>query len=327
MTATFFSQLSEYYYKENDLSNITCSMCKAMPWFMDTFVKFFFPDLDTSRISSMEREVPDEDDKHSRVDLLIRLKDDKDPYLIEVKIYDENHHFGQYEEAYHVSKDRLGYITNYVCYEGIDKGYDVKTWQDWYNHLNASLIDLGEEEQKLCIGYLAYLKKVCGFCNLTTSLDLDDEAEKNLIKQIHQVIDGNGLKYKGRVTRPLYEKGKHNVLTYLFSPDKNNTLGGWTGTITLGGKTFICVAFYISSYSVSLFEALKKYGLRKCEWFADMISTQYFSSPCMIIPMSESKHLEFLKCQSPQDQMAILAGFLNRMHDYLVEIVYKNEQE
>lgn len=322
MIPAFFTQLGEYYYKENDLSNVTCSMCKAVPSFMERFVRFFFPSIDTSRIISMEREVCDEEDKRSRVDLLIRLKDCNEPYLIEVKIYDENHHFGQYEADYHVSKDRLGYITNYYCAEGIDQGYDVKTWQEWYNGLESILPELSEEVRPLYIGYLSYLKKVCGFCNLITSLDLDETAENDLIKQLRQIINGRGLAFSSRVTSSTKEIGKHNILFYWFYPAEDKPCACWVGTLSLGGKTFICVGICkVVKNSTAIYNALKQHGIPENEWFGELLSIKYFSSPSLIIPMNESKHQEFISCQSPIEQTALLAGFLNEIHGYLASLL------
>lgn len=39
---------------------------------------------------------------------------------------EESHHFGQYETAYGVPKERLGYITNYRCKK---EGYVIKNWE------------------------------------------------------------------------------------------------------------------------------------------------------------------------------------------------------
>ena len=109
----FIEELSSYYYHENDLSNITVALCNSNKLFCSLFVHFFFPDLEIDNIDDIQREVPDENAMGSRVDILIRLRDEDQPYIIEVKIGDKNHHFGQYEEAYNIPSCRLGYIVNY----------------------------------------------------------------------------------------------------------------------------------------------------------------------------------------------------------------------
>lgn len=127
MIANFISNLSTYYNVENDLSNITCILCEADEDFKTKFLKFFFPDIEVNNVAFIEREVPDLCNRGCRVDIYITMENDDIPYIIEVKINDNHHHFGQYDKAYNVSRDRFGYITNYNCLEGRHLGYDVKT--------------------------------------------------------------------------------------------------------------------------------------------------------------------------------------------------------
>lgn len=156
MIKDFIGELAKYYNMENDLSNITVALCNSDKFFKEKFIKFFFPNLDIDKIDDIQREVPDVDGMGSRVDIYIKMVDEKLPYLIEVKIGDQNHHFGQYEEAYKIGKSRLGYITNYCCSEGLEKGYDVKTWEQFYNEL----IPFAKKDN-LINSYLSYLKQVC----------------------------------------------------------------------------------------------------------------------------------------------------------------------
>jgi hypothetical protein len=174
MLKDFFEQLTLYYNLENDLSNFTVALCNSNDFFKEKFIHYFFPDLSIDNIHSIEREVPDKRGKGSRVDILIQMKNDDKPYLIEVKIGDQNHHFGQYEEAYEVPKERLGYITNYVCVEGKEKGYDVKTWEGFYRYL-ASL----KTADILIIGYMKYLSQLCGILDVKQKLVLNDDSFKN----------------------------------------------------------------------------------------------------------------------------------------------------
>ena len=155
MLKTFFEQLAGYYRAENDLSNIVVALCNAHQEFKEKFVKFFFPHLNVNHIESILREVPDKNHLGSRVDIYITTTKDTKPYIIEVKIGDRSHHFGQYEEAYEIGKDRFGYITNYECIEGKEQGYEVKTWEGFYDELN-------ESEDEIIKAFAVYLKNVCG---------------------------------------------------------------------------------------------------------------------------------------------------------------------
>lgn len=157
--SSFISELSSYYWHENDLSNITVALCNNCQEFKNFFLKFFFVDLNIDDVEEIRREVPDEKNTGSRVDIFISMKSEEKPYLIEVKIGDPKQHFGQYDKAYGITPDRLGYIVNYQMNE---PGYDVKTWESLYISLNEYVNYLDNEEAKHLInGYLEYLKSVC----------------------------------------------------------------------------------------------------------------------------------------------------------------------
>lgn len=120
--AKFFEAFSERAYKENDLSDVTYAMCEADLKFRQFFLDFFFHEshLDAHNVT-IEREHPD---ALGRPDFWI--KDDKGVlYIVEVKIWDGNHHFEQYYNILSVNNGenstredvaawrRLGYIANY----------------------------------------------------------------------------------------------------------------------------------------------------------------------------------------------------------------------
>lgn len=91
--AKFFEALSERAYKENDLSDVTYAMCGADVKFRQFFLDFFFKDahLDASKVT-IERE---HSEANGRPDFWI--KDEEGiGYIVEVKIWDGNHHFEQY---------------------------------------------------------------------------------------------------------------------------------------------------------------------------------------------------------------------------------------
>lgn len=167
MIAKFIAALSTYYNIENDLSNITCILCEIDEDFKSKFLKFFFPNIDVSKVVYIKREVPDYCNKGCRVDIHITIEKDPIPYIIEVKINDKHHHFGDYDAAYNVSRDRFGYITNYNCLEGKRMGYDVKTWEEFYKYLSVF-----DDNDKLIIGYLDYLKSTCNILIYNEPMDI-----------------------------------------------------------------------------------------------------------------------------------------------------------
>ncbi len=154
-TVNFFSELAGRYSNENDLSNITVALCNADAWFREKFLYFFFKNININDVVSVRREVRDINDAGSRVDIYIEMTND-DNYIIEVKIGDRNHHFGQYDEAYSVDRNQFGYITNYFCPEGKFNNYISKTWEEFYLYLQNRVT-----ENALVKGYLEYLKYVC----------------------------------------------------------------------------------------------------------------------------------------------------------------------
>lgn len=174
MLNDFFEQLSSFYNTENDLSNITVSLCNSNDYFKELFIHFFFPELSIERIQSIRREVPDKKEQRSRVDILIDVVDEDKPYLIEVKINDRNHHFGQYEQDYEISTDRFGYITNYNCIEGKSLGYDVKRWSEFCRLLSST-----QSKDPFITAYLKYLSSVCGIMDISQKLLLDVDSFKD----------------------------------------------------------------------------------------------------------------------------------------------------
>lgn len=167
----FLQSLSARLYHENDLSDITWAMCCASSEFQRLFLCFFFSELAEKDVEQLERERPDSSDGDSRVDFYVHVVGEAIPYIIEVKINDRNHHFGQYERAYGIPSERLGYITNYPL--TVD-GYHVRQWEELYDYLRASLCSSDDTEWVAFVeAYLEYVKGVCGIIKLEKPMKLD----------------------------------------------------------------------------------------------------------------------------------------------------------
>lgn len=166
MIGKFFNNISYKFRKENDLSDITWAMCQSCDSFRNAFLRFFFKDFDTSNDVTIEREKSEDD---SRPDFVIYSNGNT--YIIENKIYDTNHHFGQYDNAFNVEPQRFGYITNYRISdkEIISKGYSIRTWEQLYDTFMSSLPE-DEEEKIIWSGYLSYLKNVCNIIKIDTPM-------------------------------------------------------------------------------------------------------------------------------------------------------------
>ena len=175
-----FNNLASYYRHENDLSNVTVSLCNSSIDFLRLFVHFFFPKIKIEDIESVEREVWDSTVGESRVDIMINLKSNE-TYLIEVKINDEKHHFGKYETDFEIDNKHLGYIVNY---ELSKVGYDVKKWKQFYYYLKDNLKSVTDEFQHSMIyGFMELVKTLCGFTDYNNPMNL------NNIHFLHQFFD------------------------------------------------------------------------------------------------------------------------------------------
>ena len=171
----FFEQLADYYWHENDLSNVTVALCNSSECFKEIFLKFFFESIDVNDVNRITREVCDSNGAGSRVDIHISTNFGK-LYIIEVKIYDSNHH-PEYLSNYDVDCSHFGYITNYRCNK--DFSATFRTWGEFYDCLanNYDVLD------NLSRAYMNYLKTVCNIKRYTTPMNFSG------INSICQLLD------------------------------------------------------------------------------------------------------------------------------------------
>lgn len=148
MMENFISNLSLRLNSENNLSDITWTMCETSDLFLTTFLDFFFPGVPFGEIY-LEREVAD---GNCRPDF--QFEHDGKKYLIECKIYDTEQHF-DYVKHYKIAPAQLGYITNYPM---VKEGFVIHTWTELYTYLQKRI---PQQELELWNGYLKYLKRVC----------------------------------------------------------------------------------------------------------------------------------------------------------------------
>ena len=174
----FFKALSERAYKENDLSDVTYSMCESNKVFRQFFLDFFFRSFNIdAQAVTITREYATE---WGRPDFYIRRGNEL--FIVEVKIWDGSHHFEQYKEIldeqnkkYGKEEDnwkRLGYIANYEQVKKIeikksknenpDAAKDlcpVYTWKDFVTELEKYH---GFDDSAIS-AYVEYVKQVCPY--------------------------------------------------------------------------------------------------------------------------------------------------------------------
>lgn len=190
----FFKALSERAYKENDLSDVTYSMCESNKVFRQFFLDFFFRSFNIkAEAVTITRE---EKTEWGRPDFYIRSGNKL--FIVEVKIWDGNHHFEQYkgildkeDEQYGKKEDnwkrwkRLGYIANYEGIKQIQIKIDEKqtkpaeelcsvyTWKDFVTELEKySCFD-----DSAISAYVEYVKQVCPYDNF--NLEENEQLKNN----------------------------------------------------------------------------------------------------------------------------------------------------
>ncbi len=198
----FFTVLAERQGgRENDLSDLTWAMCQASDAFKAAFVRFFFPALDPDTVENIDREVATDG---ARPDFALTCKDGTQ-YLVEVKIWNRNQHFGQYEKAFDIPSERLGYIVNYALRV---EGYTVHTWEEFYKYLADKA---PADERDVWAGYRAYVKTTCWIFDRTTPIRPHDEDFENAITQlISRAISTVGDE---KVACELYGNRSRNLIT------------------------------------------------------------------------------------------------------------------
>lgn len=127
----FFESLAERKNKENDLSDITYSLCNASPQFKRLFLEFFFKEIEgiEDKKLSEYKLLREYSRDNSRVDFYFEVE--KKEYIIEIKINNDNDHVEQYKKDFRGT--RFGWIANYI--KGQINGVETRTWRDFFDYL------------------------------------------------------------------------------------------------------------------------------------------------------------------------------------------------
>lgn len=316
-TNQFLENLAHYYWHENDLSNITVALCNASECFKEKFLHFFFPQIKIDEVSSISREIWDTNGMGSRVDVHITTSSDE-KYIIEVKKGDRNHHFGQYEDAFGVDMYHFGYITNYYCREGLDLGYDVKTWSQFYEVLNHS-----NDLDSLSLSYMSYLKKVCGIIKYNTPMNLKS---LNAIPQFFETMDSIVAKeFKTLHISPLDEK--RGAWNYSY---KGFRIDGKTDNEWLTNGYFL--VYYPGPHIISIgIAGCDRIPIKDIEKNAKNEQFSYSNVPYidtdwwgyLWYDLSDSALEQMQKAESVEEQEKILNNYLNEV----ISSIRKYEKE
>ena len=184
----FFTAISSRMWKENDLSDLTFALCEGNLCFKQFFLDFFFEKdtIDASKAKITREKSLD----GSRPDFWINVGGVN--YIIEVKIWDQSHHFSQYLPFVEGRKERLGYIAAYEITTDSDgskirkEDYSgLRQWRDLVSKLASEVKEegLGAGDPAI-IGYMRYVRSVCGIEEQYKDID---EIDRRSLKCLYEV--------------------------------------------------------------------------------------------------------------------------------------------
>ena len=324
----FISYLSVRFRKENDLSDITWTMCQTSDSFKKAFVEFFFPGLDVNEIY-LQRELSEDD---SRPDFYFQTYGQD--YLIECKIYDRNHHFEQYTKRFKIEPAQLGYITNYPLQK---EGYTVHTWTELYIFLQKRI---PKEESQLWVGYLDYLKDVCNIFITKAPMNLDGMFS---LYSFYRCLDEVFVFDNERYTSALYDSRKdtNNGGNFTRQTPREGVMGkyfelkiktgrmkkawGWMGVYFEREHPLVCVGFDDrEGWGKPVFDLM-------ISQVDDMKAGRYFEAPYYddetnAIWFDFSKASEFDKLTDSNKQVALLKRFLTEVFDTIYTLKQSSMQ-
>ena len=305
---SFISNLSKRLYNENDLSDITWTMCVTSDNFLEAFLGFFFPDEKFGKVS-IQREVSDED---SRPDFY--FEHDGKIYLIECKIGDRNHHFEQYTTHYEIPNERLGYITNYPMRK---EGFVVHTWTDLYLYLSKCI---PQEELELWIGYLKYVKQVCNIFIPKQPMNLDGMYS---LYTFYKLLDEVFVCDNEKFTSCIYATPREGVMGKYFEVEFKQSdikkTWGWMVVYFEREHPLVCIGF----------DNRENWGKPIYDLLMDKNRCQNMNKGnCFDVPYEENgsiwfefmKNEDFNTLKKPTEQIALLRSFYCEVLDAVFSI-------
>lgn len=246
----FISNLAVRFRNENDLSDITWSMCQSSMLFKKMFLGFFnFKEINNGNVAAIDiqREVSNED---SRPDFVFEV--DGKEYLIENKIWDRDLHYEKYIKTYKITeRGRLKYITAYTISKE-DYYADFYTWKHFYEYLKEKV---PSEEYSLWAGYLDYIKQVCNIFYTDRPMDLKGMFSLySFYNSLDGIFELSGNGYNSTLYLGSQKGGNSfsspikGAMGKYFEIDVNSLpsekIRGWMGVYFNKENPDICICFY-----------------------------------------------------------------------------------
>ncbi len=324
MITKFLENLSYRVNNENALSDIAWSLCNVSPVFKEAFLHFFFPDMQISSEVEIEREISKDD---SRPDFIIH--NGEELYLIENKINDHNHHFGQYDKTFKVVPERFGYIANYVIPQPKqDKQYQIRTWEEFYRLL-GTIQSESEQEQSLIMGFREYLKNVCNIIDFTKPMNIEGIYS---LYQLMEILNKLCNREEDNFTVKVYNQNRcydnshatHWIMGVNFEVTfKQPKLQswGWIGIYFNEDIPLICMGFHdIKNWGKTACDLIRKNGTDSK--IGNFTSEPYYEDNAYWFNFEDGKdtYEDCFNKLSLDEQIEQIKSFMDEVFDYIYQL-------
>lgn len=243
-----FEKLASRWYSENSLSDVTWAFAEGYPAFKRSFINFFFYDFPETVDDELPTLIREHAVAGARVDFFFKHR--AQDHLIEVKIWDQSHHFDQYKDAYKNSKK--GYITNYNYPETDD--YQMRRWIGFKEYLEAEInrsVDL--EYKSIVEFYLSYLKSVCNLKDIP-KVDLTKSSSLHPFSTLLVKIAQQGHKdFKIRLNwgAKSFDQSRYGIYLNVQPKDSAKEYWCWIGLYLQDSNPYIYMDLNISQLHLS----------------------------------------------------------------------------
>jgi len=304
MITNLISKLSTRFNNENDLSDLTWTLCEISGNFKDLFLSFFFPEL-KGKLSVIEL-LREFSEGNSRPDFYFKV--DKQEYLIEIKKYDTNDHFEQY------IRDFPNASRAWIAIYQVPKrsGFEIKTWEEIHTHLELQLTTIEDQETKEIVsGYCEYLKQVCSIIKFQ-KMNLDNLSSLYFFnKHLPSLIE----RQRPGIISTIYSQPKSyfedrsGTFFSLKKSDGVDTYYPWIGVYYDQTKTCICIGFSIG-WCKNIYQGIKRDNkVQAGKYFISV----YPDENCYWFEMSSEKFGELNTMKSVDAQRLFLDAFLSEV--------------
>jgi hypothetical protein len=299
---------------------------------------FFFPEIKDSDQIYIEREVTE---GSSRVDFIFEHNDKN--YIIENKIYDKSHHFGQYDSVYKVVPNHFGYIVNYhhIEYDGKTKadylklGYRIKTWEEFYKHLIEE-----RNPDEVFAPIAGYIKSVCSIILTKDKMNFTALNTLPTFLKLLNPIFGNAS--NDRYSSDYYKNnekqetswggniisnhdscivGRYFEVKFNNVRSKCNTTWGWMGVYFNDPENTptICIGIReAKNWSGKAYELLaQKINASKTGRYKGW----YIDEGCVWIDLSEDQFKKLEECESLEEQEKLLSDFYKKSINIIADLI------